>query len=86
MLAGFLLERRFQDAPYDAPDYGGCERGTTCWETNRDAQIRQDATLLRVLYGAGYGLAGLGGALTIAGFAVQPRSDGAALVVHVRVP
>lgn len=84
VLTGFLLEQRFADAPYDATTYGGCQQGTTCWDENRDRAVRRDATTIRVLYGAGYGLLGVGGVMTVTGFAIRPQADGVQVAASFR--
>jgi hypothetical protein len=86
VLAGFLLESRFAGRTYDDDSYDGCARADACYASARESAIRRDATTIRALYGAGYGLLGVGGTMTVAGFAVSPKRDGVALSVTVPIP
>lgn len=75
VLAGFLLEPRWRDAPY-AGSYGGCAPTDDCWAAAREARIRQDATRIDALFGSGYGLLGVGAVLTGVGVAVAIPTEG----------
>lgn len=81
---GTWLENQFQANLYDAPSYNGCEQGSSCWSVEREALIRRDAGRVRLLYGAGYGLLGVGAATISLELFVLPRPTGAALGVAGR--
>jgi len=86
LTTAFLLERKFNEDPYDDPTYGDCSVGDACYEDARSDAIVNDARLIRSLYIASYAALGVGGAMTITGFAIQPKRDGAAVQVSFHLP
>lgn len=73
-----MEEERFLADPYLANSYGGCDRSQSCWAEGRDDAIAQDALLINVGYGAGYGLLATGTAL----FGVGVVGTGSRTSVH----
>jgi hypothetical protein len=79
VVAGWQIQERFEANPYDADTYGDCPASDPCWEQARGDAIRRDATLIRALYGGGYGLLGAGAVLFGVGFAIHPGGGAVAV-------
>jgi hypothetical protein len=76
---GYVEERRFVSDPY-RDRYDACSPGSACYGEARSQAIRGDATRVRVLYGAGYGLAAVGaGLLTTWAIGLPLYTDGRTL-------
>lgn len=85
ILAAFMRERSFTNDPYNAESYDGCLSGSSCYARARANVIRKDATVIRALYGAGYGLSGAGVVVTgIGALLVRPDLGGAEIELTLR--
>lgn len=72
----YSQELAFHQDPYQANAYFGCDRTRSCYAQARGDQIRQDATLINVFYGIGYGLVAAGAGLVLADLAIpSPTTD-----------
>jgi hypothetical protein len=90
---GYLQEVAFALEPYDAEGYGECPVTSACYEDERALTIRHDAGRVRMFYGIGYGLVGLGSTLLGAELFLLPAPSAASTPrlrppggVGVRVP
>lgn len=81
VIAGWQIQERFEANPYDGDSYGGCARTDPCYAGARADRIRSDATLIRALYGSGYGLVGVGTVLFGVGLGVSPHGAQVAVTV-----
>jgi len=80
LLTGYRSELSFNSSDYTANSYGGCLRGEACYEQARADTINDDALKIRVAYGAGYGLTGIGvGLLGIGAIGFPARTSGVAV-------
>jgi hypothetical protein len=79
VIAGWQVQERFEANGYTADVYGDCPASDPCWEEARADAIRRDATLIRALYGGGYGLMGAGAVLFGVGFAIHPGGGAVAV-------
>lgn len=84
ILAGFLQHQKFNGDPYDAATYGDCSRGAACYGQARAEAIDRDSTMIRALYGSGYGLVGAGVAVAGVGAVLFiPMRGGGGLGIQV---
>ncbi|MBW2254741.1 MAG: hypothetical protein JRI25_09120 [Deltaproteobacteria bacterium] len=83
---GWSQERAFKRRDYDAPSYGGCAAGESCYDLAREKEIRNDASTVRALYATGYVLTGIGAVVlgTELFFLPAPSGSGAGLGIRVK--
>jgi len=60
IVAGRVLENRFQANKYDSDVYGDCTRSQPCWADARSDAIAADARAANAAYLSGYALVGVG--------------------------
>ena len=80
LLTGYRSESSFNGSNYDAPSYNGCGKGQSCYAQARVDTINGDALKIRIAYGAGYGLTGVGvGLLGMGAIGLPARTSGIAV-------
>lgn len=85
LASAWRSESSFLADDYHRGAYDGCEQGTRCYASAREAAIAEDAQLIRMLYVGGYAFSGLGAGLLGIGIVGLPvRTDGRTVSVDVR--